>query len=100
MKLHKYFLPCDTGLKQTFRTLRYQMLGRIMSFFAMAFMGTVPLGSLLAGGSADLIGAPRTLMIGGFCCVLGALAYTSKLPLLRDMVILSPTEGVDLVKRY
>lgn len=62
------------------------MRGRVMSFFAMAFMGTIPLGSLLAGGFADLIGASRTLIIGGLCCILGALAYASKLPLLRDMV--------------
>ncbi|PIP06698.1 MAG: MFS transporter [Syntrophobacteraceae bacterium CG23_combo_of_CG06-09_8_20_14_all_50_8] len=62
------------------------MRGRVMSFFTMAFMGTIPFGSLLAGGFADLIGAPRTLIIGGLCCILGALAYASKLPLLRDMV--------------
>ncbi|MDO9586004.1 MAG: MFS transporter, partial [Syntrophales bacterium] len=52
----------------------------------MAFMGTIPLGSLLAGGFADLIGAPYTLIIGGFCCILGALIYARKLPLLQDMV--------------
>jgi MFS family permease len=62
------------------------MRGRVMSFFTMAFMGTIPLGSLLAGGFADLIGAPRTLIICGFCCILGALAYASKLTLLRDIL--------------
>lgn len=62
------------------------MRGRVMGFFTMAFMGTMPLGNLLAGGFAELIGAPRTLIIGGFCCILGALIYARKFPLLRDMV--------------
>ncbi len=62
------------------------MRGRVMSFFSMAFMGTAPLGSLFAGGSADLIGAPRTLILGGLCCILGALIYARKLPMLRAMV--------------
>lgn len=62
------------------------MRGRVMGFFAMAFMGTAPLGSLLAGGVADMIGAPYTLITGGLCCILGALTYAGKLPLLREMV--------------
>ena len=62
------------------------MRGRVMSFFTMSFMGTAPLGSLMAGGLADWIGAPRTLMAGGICCILGALIYARKLPILRAMV--------------
>jgi MFS family permease len=62
------------------------MRGRVMSIFTMSFMGTAPLGSLLAGGLADWIGAPRTLMAGGLCCILGALIYARKLPILRAMV--------------
>lgn len=62
------------------------MRGRVMSFFTMSFMGTAPLGSLMAGGLADWIGAPRTLMAGGLCCILGALIYARKLPILRAMV--------------
>ena len=62
------------------------MRGRVMSFFAMAFMGTVPLGSLMAGWLADSIGVSWTLIIGGLCCVLASFAYERQLPLLRDMV--------------
>jgi MFS family permease len=62
------------------------MRGRVMSFFSMAFMGTAPLGSLFAGGSADLIGAPRTLILCGLFCILGALIYARKIPMLRAMV--------------
>ncbi|HTX88269.1 MAG TPA: MFS transporter [Bacteroidales bacterium] len=60
--------------------------GRIMSFYTMAFMGTAPFGSFLAGASARFIGAPATLMIGGILCLLGALAFRSRLPLMRSQV--------------
>jgi ABC-type uncharacterized transport system permease subunit len=54
-----------------------------MSFYTMAFMGTAPFGSLLAGGLAGLIGAPLTLAIGGIGCVAGAVWFAAKLPALR-----------------
>src|SRR6185295_3452991 len=57
--------------------------GRVMSFYTMAFMGTAPFGSLLAGGVADRIGAPHTLMLGGLGCMLGALWFANSLPALR-----------------
>jgi MFS family permease len=60
--------------------------GRVMSFYTMAFMGTAPFGSLLAGSVADSIGAPRTLFFGGLCCVLGALWFAKSLPSLRQEV--------------
>ena len=59
------------------------MRGRVMSFYTMAFMGTAPFGSLLAGSVAAKIGAPRTLLIGGLGCVLGALWFARSLPSLR-----------------
>lgn len=62
------------------------MRGRVMGFFAMSFMGMTPLGSLLAGVLADRIGAPRTLMIGGLCCIVGALLYARQLPLLKALI--------------
>ncbi len=46
--------------------------GRVMSFYSIAFQGTAPFGSLIAGAAASRIGAPRTLMIGGSLCVVGA----------------------------
>ncbi|MDA8156914.1 MAG: MFS transporter [Actinomycetota bacterium] len=57
--------------------------GRVMSFFAMAFMGTAPFGSLLAGALAGRIGAPATLLLCGIGCVLGSLAFSSRLPLIQ-----------------
>jgi MFS family permease len=60
--------------------------GRVMSLFAMSFMGMAPLGSLLAGSLASKIGAPYTLLIGGSFCVLGSLLFAIKLPVLRKAV--------------
>ena len=57
--------------------------GRVMSFYTMAFMGTAPFGSLLAGIVAERIGAPYTLMLGGLGCILGALWFANSLPALR-----------------
>jgi predicted MFS family arabinose efflux permease len=60
--------------------------GRVMSFYVMAFMGTAPFGSLLAGSVAERVGAPTTLMIGGIGCVLGGLWFFRILPALREEV--------------
>jgi MFS family permease len=53
--------------------------GRVMAFFAMAFMGMAPFGSLLAGSLAGLAGAPRTLLIGGVLCIFGALIFAKSI---------------------
>ena len=57
--------------------------GRVMSFYTMAFMGTAPFGSLLAGTVAERIGAPHILIFGGSGCILGALWFARSLPALR-----------------
>jgi MFS family permease len=57
--------------------------GRVMSFYTMAFMGTAPFGSLLAGTVAERIGAPLTLLCGGLGCIAGALWFARSLPALR-----------------
>lgn len=60
--------------------------GRVMSFYTMAFMGTAPFGSLLAGSLAERIGAPNTLLIGGIGCIAAALWFARALPALREIV--------------
>lgn len=62
------------------------MRGRLMSFYTMAFMGTAPFGSLLAGALATRIGASWTIALGGFACVVGALLFAFRLPALRELV--------------
>jgi MFS family permease len=60
--------------------------GRVMSFYMMAFLGTSPFGSLIAGSMSSRIGAPLTLRFGGFCCVAGAVWFARQLPAIRAVV--------------
>jgi MFS family permease len=57
--------------------------GRIVSFYAMAFLGMAPIGGFAAGSIAGQLGAPATAMINGACCLLGTLALTRGLPRVR-----------------
>ena len=60
--------------------------GRVMSFYTMAYMGTAPFGSHLAGGLADIIGVAFTIGFGGICCIIGAVIFWQKLPVLRQLL--------------
>jgi MFS family permease len=60
--------------------------GRVMSFYVMAFIGTAPFGSLIAGALASVIGAPDTLLIGGSLCLFGAALFARKLPEIRKHI--------------
>ena len=60
--------------------------GRVMSFYAMAIMGTAPFGSLIAGSLAQLIGTPYTILIGGTITITGSLFFLRKLPALKELV--------------
>ena len=69
--------------------------GRVISFYAMAFLGVAPFGGLMAGALASHIGAPVTAMIAGGCCLLGALLLCRHLPAIRADLhrALSPISG-------
>ena len=60
--------------------------GRVMSFYAMAFVGMAPFGSLLAGVLAHAIGAPRTVMLSGACCIAGAAWFATRLRAIRKLI--------------
>jgi len=60
--------------------------GRVMAFYAMAFLGTAPIGSLFAGVLAEHLGEPATVVIGGLACVAGGLWFRSRLGRLRDLM--------------
>ena len=59
---------------------------RVMSYYTMAFVGMAPFGSLLAGGLAHYLGAPRAVMITGAACVLGAVWFACELPAVRKVM--------------
>jgi MFS family permease len=60
-----------------------KMRGRVMSYYTMAFVGMAPFGSLLAGAMAHAIGAPRTIIVSGIACIIGALWFTTQLGAIR-----------------
>jgi MFS family permease len=60
-----------------------QLRGRVMSVYSMMFMGMAPLGALLAGWLADIIGAPWTIAGGGIVSVIGAIVFGVHLPMIR-----------------
>jgi MFS family permease len=57
--------------------------GRVMSYYTAAFVGMAPWGSLLAGSMAHWIGAPRTVMFTGSCCIAGGIWFWTRLPAIR-----------------
>jgi MFS family permease len=74
-----------------------RLRGRVMSVYAMNFMGMAPLGALLAGSLAHTLGAPWTVAIGGMVAIAGAGIFGLKLPVLRpaarEMIIAQQMAG-------
>ena len=62
------------------------MRGRVMSYYTMAFVGMAPFGSLLAGALASAIGAPKTVMVSGVCCVAGAIWFLTQRKAVRKVI--------------
>jgi MFS family permease len=60
--------------------------GRVLSLHVMAFIGTAPLGSLLAGFAAAKLGAPHTLLISGLLSIAVMLFLLKQLPRIRRLV--------------
>lgn len=56
-----------------------ELRGRVMSVYSMMFMGLAPVGALLAGTLAGIIGAPETIALGGAACLAGAAVFGYKL---------------------
>ena len=51
-------------------TVSPEMRGRVISYFAMAFFGMLPLGALLIGALSARIGAPNTILAEGILAIL------------------------------
>jgi predicted MFS family arabinose efflux permease len=63
-----------------------RLRGRVMSFYTMAFFGTVPIGSLIGGVMADRYGAPNTVLASGIACIAGSVWFAYKLPAIRAVI--------------
>lgn len=62
-----------------------QMRGRVMSMFILSFIGTMPLGNLLAGAFSQRFGVQKTLAVGGLAIILYIVTLTLLNPRLRYM---------------
>lgn len=56
-------------------TVTPAMRGRVLSYYAMAFFGMQPIGSLLIGSLAQTFGEARTLLLQGFFTIAIALIF-------------------------
>jgi len=65
-------------------TVANHMRGRVTSYFAMAFFGMLPLGSLLVGSVSQYWGAPDTILAEGVAAIIIALAF---LPFFRKGIV-------------
>jgi MFS family permease len=83
-----FFMMMETAATNTIlqTIVEEDKRGRVMSFYATAFVGMAPLGSLLAGSLASRIGAVHTVQLAGAMCIAGALLFTRQLPVLRRMI--------------
>jgi MFS family permease len=64
-----------------------ELRGRVMAVYATMFMGVQPIGSLIAGGVAKHIGAPRTLLVFGVIVLMASLVFVFRVVLrLRSTV--------------
>jgi MFS family permease len=73
------------------------MRGRVMSLFTMAFMGMMPIGSLISGFLAEpgFLGPRITTMLGGAVALLAASLFAMLLPgIRRELRPLYVTRGI------
>lgn len=64
-----------------------RMRGRVMSFYAMSFLGIGPFGSLLAGTLSQKAGLPFTLLAGAGLTLAGLMLFLLYLPKIHFQVI-------------
>lgn len=81
--------------------------GRVMSLFALAFLGTVPLGSLVGGAIASKFGFSTTVLVSGIYCLIISILFTTQIPRLRqetkpiyvELGLLEAEEELDIVTK-
>jgi len=73
----------SNSLVQT--TVPDQVRGRVMSVYSISFFGLMPIGALLAGKLAALIGEPATVILGATALLIFATLAWWRLPNLRKL---------------
>jgi len=62
-----------------------RLRGRVMSFYSLSILGLTPIGALLAGGLAQAIGEPNTVLLGASVCLACAALVWFRFPALREL---------------
>lgn len=62
-----------------------EMRGRVMSMFILSFIGTMPIGNLIAGAAAERFGVPHTLETGGLIIAVFIIIVTLRDKRLREL---------------
>jgi MFS family permease len=62
-----------------------RMRGRVMSMFILSFMGTMPIGNIIAGSASNRFGAPHTLATGGLIIAIFAIVMMISNRRLREL---------------
>ena len=62
-----------------------RMLGRVMSVFAMIFMGVMPLGQLALGALGSVVGIDVALFAGGAVALAAAVYAAARVAAIRDL---------------
>ena len=63
-----------------------RMRGRVMAFYAMSFVGTMPIGSLITGALSPRIGPQLTMLGAGVIGLAASIWFMRKLPGLREHI--------------
>ena len=66
---------CNTILQTL---LPEALRGRVMALYTVAFLGTAPIGSLLAGALAARAGTPITILVGAVGCVAAGIWFATQ----------------------
>jgi len=62
-----FAIVCSVAITNTLlqKLVTDEMRGRVMSMFILSFMGTMPIGNIIAGAASHRFGTEHTLAIGG-----------------------------------
>ncbi|HWF90531.1 MAG TPA: MFS transporter [Pyrinomonadaceae bacterium] len=63
-----FAIVCSVSITNTLlqKLVTDEMRGRVMSMFLLSFLGTMPIGALIAGSASTHFGPQPTLAVGGF----------------------------------
>lgn len=64
-----------------------EVRGRVMAWYSMSFLGTMPIGSLLSGIAADHVGVHITIATAGGAVLLGSILFYSQLSKVREALL-------------